>query len=246
MKLSALFLLLLTGPLFAQIGITPPEATLGQQIVAGCDCEVPGSPHVIEYRWSSDEHCTLLTSPQAVDPRVAYIWTSEPGQHTLRCLVTIQAYAEREVIVDAKIVDGELVLTKETIRVYEPVKTQEFTETFTVGGVKPEDPEDPDVPDPPPTTDKVDAVTYVFEQQDGAPPRQVMDALDALNRLGIVATVFERDTTDGTGDIPSQYKAALTAAKAAGLPCLVATSNGKVVRTVQRPTTKEQVLEAAK
>jgi len=92
----------------------------------------------------------------------------------------------------------------------------------------------------------VTAATYVYEKDETAVPSPVMAALNTLNKQGIVATLFEEDTTDGTGDTPEQAKVPLAAAKAAGLPALVVTAGEKVVRTVKDPKTAEAVLEAAK
>jgi hypothetical protein len=93
---------------------------------------------------------------------------------------------------------------------------------------------------------KVTAVVYVYEKDQGSVPPPVLSALDKLNRQGITATSFEDDSTDGTGDVPDQYKAALPAAREAGLPSLVVSAGERVLRTVKGPTTEEQVIESAK
>lgn len=93
---------------------------------------------------------------------------------------------------------------------------------------------------------KIDRVTYVYEKDNTAIPSAVSAALNALNTQGIMANHHEQDTKDGTGDVPEQYKIALPAAIAAGLPSLVVQSGTKVVRVVQDPKTYEQVIEAAK
>lgn len=94
---------------------------------------------------------------------------------------------------------------------------------------------------------KVTAATYVYEKDDGGIPDEVQTGLDRLNReRKILATFFEQNTVDGTGEVPDQYKAPLEAAKKAGLPSLVATAGVKVVRVVKNPTTEAAVMEAAK
>lgn len=93
---------------------------------------------------------------------------------------------------------------------------------------------------------KPTAATYVYEKDQHAIPAPVMAALDKLNRQGIVATLFEQDTTDGTGETPEQYKIPLAAAKEAGLPSLAVTAGARVVRVVKDPKTEEAVIEAAK
>ena len=105
-----------------------------------------------------------------------------------------------------------------------------------------------DVPSIPfiPITNTVTAVTYIYEKDDTAIPRPVGAALNKLNTMGILATDFEEDTADGTGEVPEQYKIALEAARKAGLPCLVVQSGNNVVRVVKDPKTLEAVMEAAK
>lgn len=96
----------------------------------------------------------------------------------------------------------------------------------------------------PPTT-KALAATFVYEKDSHAIPVGVLAALNKLNReRGIVATVLEADTTDGTGEVPEQYRVALAAAKEAGLPCLVVTGLAGVIRVVKSPTTEQAVLDA--
>ena len=99
---------------------------------------------------------------------------------------------------------------------------------------------------PTPTT-KIVSATYVFEKDDTAVPAPVMATLDKLNReRGIVATVFDDDVVDGTGQTPDQYKPAVTAAKQVGLPALVTVDDKGVTRAVKDPKTETDVLEAVK
>ena len=93
---------------------------------------------------------------------------------------------------------------------------------------------------------KVDRVTYLYEKDKTNVPRPVAEALNTLNGQGIVATEFEIDTTDGTGEVPAQYSKSVSAARAAGLPCLVAEAGGKIVRVVANPTTLEMVMEVVR
>jgi hypothetical protein len=97
-----------------------------------------------------------------------------------------------------------------------------------------------------PLTTKVTAVTYIYEKDDTAIPSPVEAGLNRINReLKVPATVFEQDTTDGTGETPEQYKIPLAAAKSAGLPSLVVTAGKVVKRVVKNPTTEEQTWGAA-
>lgn len=109
-------------------------------------------------------------------------------------------------------------------------------------------------PGPQPTPQTVTAATFVYEKDQHAIPIQVLSALNKLNRgdygppgtrqPSILATVLEADTTDGTGEVPEQYKAILAAAKAAGLPCLIVSGPAGIIATVKNPTTEQQVLDA--
>jgi hypothetical protein len=117
-------------------------------------------------------------------------------------------------------------------------------------GPAPVDPSEPGMPTTPATPDpttKATAATYVYEKDTTAIPAAVMAGLNRLNReKKIIATVFEQDTTDGTNEIPEQYKAAVAEAKKAGLPCLVVLAGANVLGVVKAPTTVEQVWEAVK
>jgi hypothetical protein len=91
---------------------------------------------------------------------------------------------------------------------------------------------------------KANRAVYVYEKDATPVPTGVTVALDALNRRGIVANLYEADTTDGDGDVPTQFAAALEAAKASGLPALVVLSGSSVLRVVPAPATDAAVLEA--
>ncbi len=96
-------------------------------------------------------------------------------------------------------------------------------------------------------TDVATAAVYVHEKDHGAVPSGVMAGLNRLNReKGIVATVFEEDSTDGDGDVPDQYREPLRAAREAGLPAFVVMGGGKVLRVVKAPTTADAIVEAVR
>ena len=89
------------------------------------------------------------------------------------------------------------------------------------------------------------AATYVYEKDTNAVPPGVLAGLNRLNReKKITASVFEEDTRDGSGEVPDQFKAALTAATSAGLPALVVTGGDSVLNVVKAPTTEEQTVGA--
>ncbi len=91
---------------------------------------------------------------------------------------------------------------------------------------------------------KPDRVTYVHAPK-AVIPSPVIAALSELNTKGILATAFPEDTTDGAGEVPDQYRVALPAARASGIPSLVVQAGDRVLRTIKAPTTKEAVLGAA-
>jgi len=90
-----------------------------------------------------------------------------------------------------------------------------------------------------------DRVVYVYEKDDGDSPAWVTTGLNRLNReRRVVATLFEDNTTNGAGDIPTQYREAVPAARVAGLPALVVLGGTNVLRVVPAPATEAAVMEA--
>lgn len=105
----------------------------------------------------------------------------------------------------------------------------------------PDDPLAPVTPNGP--VGKITSVTYVYEKSDTKVPAAVQSGIDRLNvEKKVLATLYEHDSKDGTGEVPDQYKAPLAAAKEAGLPALVAMSGDKVAKVIPAPTTVEQVM----
>jgi hypothetical protein len=120
-----------------------------------------------------------------------------------------------------------------------------------IGGTAPVPPivPNPDDPNPPPIDQsrKPLRVTYVWEKDQAAIPQAVQVALQQLNADGsVVATDVEQDVTDGDGDVPDQYKTAITEAKKAGVPALVVEFSDGTSRTMKDPRTAEQMAEAVK
>jgi hypothetical protein len=90
------------------------------------------------------------------------------------------------------------------------------------------------------------AAVYIHEKDDTPVPSAVRAAISQLNAQGLLATEHEEDTTDGTDDVPAQYKLALEAAKKAGLPSMVFLAKDKVAKVLKDPQTDTEILEAAK
>ena len=85
---------------------------------------------------------------------------------------------------------------------------------------------------------EVTACVLVYEKDDHAIAPDIRAALNTLNRRGILATVLEADTVAGDGQVPTQYRLPLEAARKAGLPCLVVMAGETVLRAVANPTAK--------
>lgn len=89
------------------------------------------------------------------------------------------------------------------------------------------------------------AAVYVYEKDATAVPPGVTVGLNRLNReRQILATLVEADATDGDGEVPDQYRAAVEAAKAKGLPALVVLSGSTVLAIVKAPTDADAVVRA--
>lgn len=107
------------------------------------------------------------------------------------------------------------------------------------------DPVTPIVPAPPGPVIKGTQVTYVFEKDDTAVPSYVYGAFQKLGTRISLAATFEKDTVDGTGETPEQYKVPREAAMKAGLPALVYTKDSAVIKVVKSPKSEEEVLAIA-
>ena len=96
----------------------------------------------------------------------------------------------------------------------------------------------------------ISRVTYIYEKgESGGVPPTVQFVLREINTAGkIAAAAIEVDIKDSTGSTPPQYKIAVDAAKAAGLPQLVVQAGDKVVRIVpdtkDSPLTEQKIREA--
>ena len=89
------------------------------------------------------------------------------------------------------------------------------------------------------------SVVYVYEKDQSAIPVGVTVGLNRLNReRHIVATLLEADTTDGSGDVPEQYREALAAATASGLPALVVLSGTTVLSVTPAPVDADAIVRA--
>lgn len=90
---------------------------------------------------------------------------------------------------------------------------------------------------------KITDAVYIYEKDSGSVPPAILAGLSELNKKGVLATTFEQDTLDGSQQVPDQYRVALEAAKKEGLPALVFSSSGRVVRVLKNPNTQEEILK---
>lgn len=96
----------------------------------------------------------------------------------------------------------------------------------------------------------VTAVVYVYEKDYGEPPAVIRATISKIDSEGkIRASVFEEDTTDGTGEVPEQYKVPLATARDKGFPTeevpavLVVMAGDKSVRFMKAPKTEQDVMQ---
>lgn len=125
--------------------------------------------------------------------------------------------------------------------------TKSGTAVLVVAGkVPPVDPPPVDPDDPPvdPNPKRIDRVTYVYEKDSNITPKPVAFALQRLNTeyKDVIASEFEEDSVDGTGEVPEQYKIALEAARKSGLPALVIQAGNTVVKILKAPKTEAEVM----
>jgi hypothetical protein len=107
-------------------------------------------------------------------------------------------------------------------------------------------PADP-VVSPPDTTLKTTQVVYVYEKDDGPVPSEVAAALGELNLIdGMRANLIEQDVKNGKVSAPDQFKIPFDEAKKLGLPSLIVMADSTIKNRLKAPTTKQQVIDAAK
>lgn len=226
---SLLLVALLVCPLLAQA----QTVTMPQSVLA-----VRGRTAQVEIVYDGDD--LKWSTPPELD--VFREWSEDVKVVSLRVLVPPETRDGNYQIqaVTTKVVDGKARLSKFQ------------TCLVNVGGsppvvvTPPTTPTIPTVPTTPPVVtpdNKATAVTLVHEKN-YALPAPVLAALNKLNQRGIVATLFMPTTTDGTGDVPDQYKVPAAAAKEAGLPALVVTAGAKVLKVVKDPRTEDDVIKA--
>ncbi len=88
-------------------------------------------------------------------------------------------------------------------------------------------------------------ITYVYEKDDGAVPPHIYGALQTLATKVSLASTFEEDTVDGSGETPDQFKLPLAEAKKEGLPALVYTKDSAVIKVIKAPKTEAEALSIA-
>lgn len=175
-----------------------------------------------------------------------FFQTKTPGKYVVRVEMNGWRYGVETGLVEALKADIEPQLIAEigglVIKLVDRYPVSAGSAIVDVGGTITV-PTEPDVPPVDPTT-RIDRVTYVYEKDFNITPRPVAFALQRLNAeyKDVIASEFEEDTLDGSGEVPDQYKIALEAARKSGLPALVIQAGSRVVKVIKSPTTEEQVM----
>lgn len=91
----------------------------------------------------------------------------------------------------------------------------------------------------------VDTAVVVYESEKGPLPNYVFGAFRQLEEDYDVRAIDD-DVTTGLGDQPDHVQEAITAARENGLPALVLTGGGKVIRAMDLPGSMEKILEIVK
>lgn len=188
--------------------------------------------------------CRLVNLGEA-NPTV-FFQTKTPGKYVVRVEMNGWRYGVETGLVEALKADIDPQLIAEigglVIKLVDRYPVSAGSAIVDVGGTITV-PTEPDTP-PVDTTTRIDRVTYVYEKDQNIAPRPVSFALHRLNTeyKDVIASEFEEDSTDGTGEVPEQYKIALEAARKEGLPALVIQAGSKVVRVLKAPKTEAEVM----
>ena len=93
---------------------------------------------------------------------------------------------------------------------------------------------------------KPDTVAVIYESSDVIPEPYVTGGLGVLQAEGFQTRIFDKDIITGTGETPKPLKEAIEAATKNGLPAIVILSSGRVVKVLDLPQTKSEIIEAVK
>lgn len=163
-----------------------------------------------------------------------YLWNLPPQANT------IKVNGGRDMHVWAP--SGRYVARLVVVRVNwmaQTIDNEEYSHTFVVGT-------DPGPGPTPPVTTTADMVAVVYESDDtGLPKPYVTGALNELKAKGLEVRLFDDDVTTGDGKVPTSIAPIIKAARKNGLPALVVMSKGKIVKAVNLPATKEEIVRLA-
>ncbi len=195
-----------------------------EPIVLRCSPKLTDS-ETATYVWNTPKPLRVIE----VSDNTIHVW-SPPGPHVISVTVVTVDWTTRSVSV------------------------KEYSRPFVVAGQAPRPPPvvdpdkpvvvDPDKPVDPLTPVETDLVAIIYESDDFIPPPYITGALRQLREQGLEVRAFDKDVTSGSGDVPKQIAAALTAARRIRLPALVLVRNGKVTRAIRLPRSTSAILEA--
>lgn len=215
-----------------------------QRKVLNIDMEVSEGETVISRFWQVDPDVQYEVFGSEMDgkyvPSTRFAFWAAPRKepYPIRVMATIAKHQTREITIDGETVE---VITGVTYR------QAQFSWLVKVKGKIPKkpDPKDPEDEEEE-ETDEVTQVTYVYEKERAPVPNSIRLGLRRVQREGITAGEIDQDARTGDGNVPSQYKIAIDAAKEAGIPALVVQAGDKIVKVIQNPQDFNEVLEAIK
>ncbi len=123
-----------------------------------------------------------------------------------------------------------------------PVRQKFAVYQLTITSVGPRPPpKDPEKPEDPVVEGKR-AAAIVYESSEGAVPLAADAAARELRAKDVEVRVVDKDVVTGTGGTPAHLKPFLDAAKNVRLPALIVTADGKAIKAIPLPASKEAIV----
>ena len=89
---------------------------------------------------------------------------------------------------------------------------------------------------------KADIAAVVYESEDTPLPSYVIGAANEIKKLNIAVRLIDDDVETGLGKQPIEIARAIIAGRANGLPALVVMGGGVVLKVMDLPTSKEDIV----
>lgn len=93
-------------------------------------------------------------------------------------------------------------------------------------------------------TSRPDLAAIVYESSGAPLPDFVGSARIEIERAGVQFRVVDKDVKDGDGNIPKEIEPSIAAAVSHGLPALTVQSTGRVLKVIDLPKSKEELVKA--